>query len=309
MKPGKTSSSSFASDAARSSSPVARRTPTSRMARSGAKRELPPGRLLRELGVRALQVVAGAVVVAQRHVLGADVEEGERVARVAGELALQQLEVAAVLVALLDAGLEVAVVADAQVAEREALGEVDRHLRAQLLVDRAGEAVGRAVAQQAQREVRRRGADLVLAGEVRLRQPERLAPGLAGQLVQALGVALLEALVGVEPQDPVARGGVEAGVAGRRRSRRSTARAARWRRTTRRSRRCGRWSRCRRRSARRRRRGRWRGSPAASPPRRARSCRTRCGRARAAWRCAWRRCAGGPRRPSGGRGRRAAAAG
>ena len=53
-----------------------------------------------------------------------------------------------------------------------------------------------------------------VAGVVRLQQVEGLAPGLAGQRAQALAVALDEDLVGVEEHEPVAGRGVEGDVAG-----------------------------------------------------------------------------------------------
>ena len=84
-----------------------------------------------------------------------------------------------------------------------------------LLVDAALEAVLGAIAEDAHRVVRDRGAVLDVAGVVGLGQEEGLAPGAAGERAQALGVLGHEHLVGVEVHDPVAGGGVEGCVAGR----------------------------------------------------------------------------------------------
>ena len=58
------------------------------------------------------------------------------------------------------------------------------------------------------------GADLLLAREVGLDQPVRLAVRLGGELPEAGRVAVLEPLVGIEPQDVGAGGGLDAVVAG-----------------------------------------------------------------------------------------------
>ena len=130
--------------------------------------ELPPRVLLAQQLEPLLEVAARLRQVVHADVLGRDVEVREGRARVALELAEQQLEVALVLAAIVDPLLEVAVVADPQRRRAEALRQVVRHRVADLLVDREREAVARPVAEEAQREVLRRRAALVLARVVGL---------------------------------------------------------------------------------------------------------------------------------------------
>ena len=176
--------------------------------------ELPPRVLVAQERETLLVVTPRRLHVVHADVLGADVEVGEGSARVGVELALQELEVALVLVPLVDPRLEVAVVADPQRRRAEALTQVVRHRVADLLVDGAREAVAGAVAPEPQCEMLGRGARLLLAGVVRLDEPVRLAPGLPCELGKPCGIAGLELLVGVEPEDPAARRSLEADVAG-----------------------------------------------------------------------------------------------
>ena len=85
--------------------------------------------------------------------LGAEVEERERVAGVLGRLQLEQRGVAVALLARGDALGAVAVVQDVEVDDLEALRQVQRHLAGVLLVDAADEAVLGPVAEEAHRLV------------------------------------------------------------------------------------------------------------------------------------------------------------
>ena len=117
------------------------------------------------------------------------------------------------LVALVDAVLEVAVVADAQRRRPEALRQVERHRVADLLVDRTREAVVRTVPPEPEGEMLRCRPRLLLSRVVGLDEPVRLAPWLARELDEPRRIARLELLVGVEPEDPVAGRRLDADVA------------------------------------------------------------------------------------------------
>ena len=175
--------------------------------------ELPPCVLVAQEREPLLVVAPCRLHVVHADVLGADVEVGEGRPWIGLELALQELEVALVLVALVDARLEVAVVPDPQRRRAEALAQVVGHRVADLLVDGTREAILRTIAPEPQREVLRGGPCLLLPGVVRLDEPVRLSPGLPGELGEPRGIAGLELLVGVEPEDPVAAGRLEAHVA------------------------------------------------------------------------------------------------
>ena len=167
-----------------------------------------PRVLLLHLVPGAVEEDAGPLELGERQVLRAEVEPDEG-GRVVLGFALQQLDVAASLVAAADAALEIAVVQDADRCRLEALRQVARHVAGLLLVDAALEAVLRAVAPHAQLEVAHGRAGLVAAGVVGEDDVERLTPGAAGQLAQLLGVLGHEVLVGVEVDDPVGgRGGM-----------------------------------------------------------------------------------------------------
>ena len=78
----------------------------------------------------------------------------ERAVEALGDLALEQLDVAARLLLRVADRAEVAVVVDPHVGDREALGEEGGQVLGDLLVDAALEAQARAVAEDAQRVVR-----------------------------------------------------------------------------------------------------------------------------------------------------------
>ena len=159
------------------------------------------------MGQRARDVAGGGA-------LGPEVEVQERRVDALGDLALQELEVAARLLLGVADGAEVAEVLDAHLRVGDALGQ-RRQLVGELLVDAALEAVLGAVAKEPQRVVLDGRAVLELADVVGLGQEDALAPGVAQQLAQARAVALDEDLVGVEVHQPIGGRRVQADVAGR----------------------------------------------------------------------------------------------
>ena len=109
--------------------------------------------------------------------------------RLRSSSASEQLEVAARACRAPRCALEVAVVADAEVGDLEALRQVRRHRARICSWMRPVEAVRAGGCARGAGEVGGGLADLVLAGEVRLDELEALAPGCARQLAQPLGVA------------------------------------------------------------------------------------------------------------------------
>ena len=109
---------------------------------------------------RGLELVQCGDGVAGGGVLRAEVEREERAVETLGDLALEQLDVAARLLLRVADRAEVAVVVDPHVGDREALGEERGQVLGDLLVDAALEAQARAVAEDAQRVVGDGGAVL-----------------------------------------------------------------------------------------------------------------------------------------------------
>ena len=153
---------------------------------------------LLELGERRWRVTG-------RGVLGAEVEVKERGRRGLGLLGLQQLDVPSRLLLGVTYGGEVAIVLHPHRGLLEALGKVGGKVLCDLLVQAPLEAVLGTVAEHPQRVEGDGRAVAGLAGEVRLEQVERLAPGPAGERAKQLDVLADEHLVGVEVDDPVAR--------------------------------------------------------------------------------------------------------
>jgi hypothetical protein len=146
-------------------------------------------------------------------VLGAEVEERERIRRVLGDVELEQGQVPLRLPARRDALRAVAVVVDVDVDHLEALGQVERHGARLLLVDAADEAVLGPVAEEAHGLVDEAAARVFLAEDARHPEVEPLAPGAGRQLAQQRRLSLVEVLVGVQVENPVARRMVEGDVA------------------------------------------------------------------------------------------------
>lgn len=152
-------------------------------------------------------------MVAGGRVLGAEVVEQERRRRALALRQAQQLDVASGLLAPVAHDPEVAVVLDANVCRLDPLGQIPGQAVRDLLVQTSLEAILRAVAQHAQRVVRDGRASVEVARVVGLGQIERLAPRAPGQRAQLCNVLLLEHLVGVQIDQPVAARGVERHVA------------------------------------------------------------------------------------------------
>ena len=129
-------------------------------------------------------------------------------------LELEELDVPARLLLRADPALQVAVVADADRRRFESRRQIGRHSFGLLLVDASDEPVFGPVAEETQREMGDRRSCVLAAGVVRLDQVEPFAPGAAEELADLGCVFGDEVLVGVEVEEPVAGGGVEAGVAG-----------------------------------------------------------------------------------------------
>ncbi len=164
-----------------------------------------------ELAERAPEVAEGGLVVADALVLDAGVEEGEGVGGLALHLLHHDRHVAIGLLLAAAGRLEVAVVMDLDAHEAGADTADGVDLAHDLLVQRAGVAVGRLVAEEPEGGVDDALDAELLTDEVDLAQAVALDVLVVQQLLQRRAVDQL--LVGVEHQDPVARRGVDARVA------------------------------------------------------------------------------------------------
>ena len=161
---------------------------------------------------RAAEVAERLLVLADPLELDTGIEEGEGVVGSPVDLLHDDRHVAIGLLLGATGRLEVAVVMDLDPDEtggRAPLG-VDRPH--DLLVEGAGVAVGRAVAEEAERGVDHALDAELLADEVDLAQAVALDVLMVEEVADARAVDQL--LVGVEHQDPIARGGLDGGVAG-----------------------------------------------------------------------------------------------